>query len=576
MNTSSAASSPDLQAFVPKFVTALRGGYSFRLLRADGLASLVGGGALVPVILALTIEAGFSPDRGMISAGAALCVVALLGGSSFQIGAPTALLMVASSPVLTAYGESGLALATLMAGVLLIFAAITRWDTWLRYVPASLLTGVEVGVVVVIAWHQLASVGFNVPSRFDSPQDIAPAMVGHFPEVHAAPLGILFGTLLLLAAMRRVAPRWPVAVLAIAGASLAASLLHLPVETIGDRAARHIEDVNVYWADLTRSGLNGLIPTVFTLAFLIGVQSLRSARTADTHSGRWHRARGELLAQGIANVVVGTIGGLPVGGDPARTLENVKAGAQTPVSGILTGLLVLAAAILVRPCANDVPVASLSAILLMIAWDLGRWSRIRAQLGASRMDHALAAMVALLVVFVGVGAGVAAGVVLAALLVAHRQRRERVRVHASGDAAEIHMQSTPDARSNGPAAPPPTGVEVFEVRGSLVFENAHRLGCIAPYLERRLRALILDVQRVSCVDATGTEALEDLLHRCHRQRTMLVLAHLAPSVRTHLSECGLVGGNRLVVAHHVPHALRIVEALTGDAPFFANVSDEKK
>ena len=566
MYTSNAAPSHRLQAFVPKLMTVLHDGYSRPLLRADARAAVMGSATVIPVILALTVQAGVPAQRGLIGAGVALGIAALLGGSSFQISAATVLLCVIASPVIAAYGQVGLALMTAVASAVLIIAAVARWHLWVRYVPAPLMIGLEVGASVLIAYRQLGSaLGFRDHLLFSSIEDVVRGIEHHIADVQPASVGVVVGSLCFLIVLRRLAPRWPATLLVLVGASIVTTMWALPVETIGSRLDETVERSFVSGSDFMRGEPDQLISSAFTLAFVIGAQSLRGARVADTHSGLSHRAQGELFAQGMANVAIATLGGLPVSGDPARAVENVRAGAKSPFSAILTGVVVLAAALAVSFCASFVSIANLSAVVLALAWDAGRWSRLRRLLGSSPTDHVLAAVVALALITLGAGAAVVAGIILATVLVLHRRWRETgFRRITLGDATSPAL--TPRRLlSHGTSTPAFSDVEVFEVRGSLVFESAHQLTRMAPFLERGLRAVILDVQRVTCLDATGREAFEDLVHRCQRHRTILVLAHLAADVRTQLSDCGLLRENRLFVANHVTHAVRIVEAFTGDA-----------
>ncbi|MFN2376399.1 MAG: SulP family inorganic anion transporter, partial [Candidatus Binatia bacterium] len=408
--------------FLPKTVTVLSEGYRPADLRADALAGLTVAIIALPLAMALAIASGAPPERGLVTAIVAGFLISLLGGSRHQIGGPTGAFVVVVFNVIAVHGYDGLLLATLMAGALLVAAGLARLGTWIKYIPDPVVTGFTTGIAVIIFSSQVGELfGLSTGSL--------PAEVGGkwqaFWQARAtmnpwsvAIAGGVLGSILL---MRRLAPRAPAFLVSVAAASALVALFDLPVDTIGSRFGEI--RAAIPWPALppvSADRLRELMPSAFTIAFLAGVESLLSAVVADGMTGRRHRSNGELVAQGIANMASAVFGGLPATGAIARTATNIRSGARSPVAGMLHAVFLLAFLLTLAPLTVYIPLASLAAVLVVVAWNMAEFPRFRRLLGAPAGDRMVLVLTFALTVLVDLTVAIEVGVVMASMLFMHR------------------------------------------------------------------------------------------------------------------------------------------------------------
>ncbi len=324
-------------------------------------------------------------------------------------------------------------MATLMAGIMLIVAGLARLGTWIKYIPAPVVTGFTSGIAVIIFSSQITDLfGVRLASL---PADLIPKWHSYWTAwetitLQATAMGL--GILAFLILQRRYAPRWPGFLIAVVGASLIAATLQLPLETIGSRfgeipralPAPSLPDISLY-------RLVDQFPSAFTIAFLAGVESLLSAMIADGMTGRRHRSNCELVAQGIANVTSALFGGMPATGAIARTATNIRAGARPPISGMLHAAFLLLFMLVLAPLAGYVPLASLAAVLVMVAWNMSEAERFAELFAAPLGDHLVLVTTFGLTVLVDLTVAIQVGVVLASVLFMHRMS-EVVAVQRAG------------------------------------------------------------------------------------------------------------------------------------------------
>jgi len=535
----------DWRLFIPKSVTVIaQEGYSLAKLRADAVAGLTVAIVAVPLAMAIAIASGVSPAQGLITAVVAGFLISALGGARFQIGGPTGAFIVVIYGVVHQYGYDGLALATIMAGIILIVAGLLRAGTWIKYIPEPVVTGFTAGIAIIIFSSQVRDLlGLSMT---DVPADFIEKMAAFWAaraSVSAPAIGVALGALATIVAINRFAPRWPGMLIAVAGATFAVWALNLPVETIGSRfgagAAAALPEMRAPEVSIERLQL--LLPSALTIAFLAGVESLLSAMVADGMTGRRHRSNCEIVAQGVANVVTPFFGGISATGAIARTATNIRAGAQTPVAGMFHAAFVLAFMLALGSLIALIPLASLAAVLTVVAWNMSERERFRQLLLGPNGDRLVLIATFLLTVLVDLTVAIGVGVVLGAIVFMHRMA-EATAIDRGVALVEADQDdfSRPNREAYQARAELPSGVEVFELHGPLFFGAASRLNDALDAAFPPPRAFVLRFRDVPMADASGAAALERFLKRCAGHGVAVVFSELRPGVRATLGQLGLL------------------------------------
>lgn len=527
--------------FVPKLVTVLRHGYGAGDLRQDLLAGLTVAIVALPLSMALAIASGASPATGLHTAIIAGFLISALGGSRVQIGGPTAAFIPVVFNVIDKFGMDGLVIATLMAGAMLIIGGLLRLGTLMKFMPQPVITGFTAGIAVSIFTSQIKDLlGLDIdklPAEFMARWQAYFAHIGSFS---AAAAGLAFATLALLLLIRRFRPRWPVFLIGVSVASLAALLMQLPVETIGSRfGGIPLALPSPHLPSFELARMHELLPAAFTIAFLAGVESLLSAVVADGMIGGRHRSNGELVAQGVANTASALFGGLPATGAIVRTATNVRAGGRTPVAGMAHALFILLFVLVAAPLANYVPLPAMAALLVLVAWNMSEIERIRQLMRAPHGDRAVLVVTFLLTVMFDLTVAVEVGIVLAAFLFMHRMS-EVVALESHVDLVEEDREESASDLDANQRASLPEGVEAYRVSGPLFFAVANRIEDVLRAFGRPPRVFILRMRLVPLVDASGVTAIENLIARCRRDGTRLILSGLQSQPREILGQMGIV------------------------------------
>jgi SulP family sulfate permease len=500
-------------AFTPKLITAMREGYDLARLRADAVAGITVAIVALPLAMALGIASGASPREGLVTAIVAGFLISALGGSRVQIGGPTGAFVVIVAGVIAAHGMSGLIVATLMAGAILIAAGYAGVGRLMRFVPMPVVTGFTAGIAVIIASSQVADfLGLRtgpVPAEFVEKWI---TYLRALPTTNGATFAVGAGTLALILLLRRFASRAPFYLLAILAGTLATALLHLPVETVGDRFPAMPTGLPQPRMPQISLGLaREVLPSAFTIAFLAGIEALLSAVVADGMTGYRHRSGQELVGMGVANIASAAFGGLPATGAIARTATNVRAGGQTPVAGMCHALFLLLFMLLAGGLIAFVPLATLAAVLLMVAWGMSEADRFRALLRTDPGERALLLLTFALTILVDLTVAIGVGVTLAALLFMRRMSEHAGLVPVDPDEA-------PEQRERLPA-----GVEVLRFTGPIFFGVASEMIEALRRVGQRPRAVVLRMEQVPYIDATGANALATFVRQATRGGTAVWL-----------------------------------------------------
>ncbi|HET9133448.1 MAG TPA: sulfate permease [Gemmatimonadales bacterium] len=534
---------------VPKLVTTLRG-YTRAAFIGDLTAGVIVGIVALPLAIAFAIASGVPPERGLWTAIVAGGLISLLGGSRVQIGGPTGAFVVIVAGIVAQHGLDGLALATLMAGVMLIAFGLARFGTAITYIPYPVVVGFTSGIAVLIASTQVKDLlGLEIASL---PAEFVPkwqALVAALPTASTPAIAIGVGTVLLLAVWPRVSRRIPGPFVALIAGSVAVALLDLPVETIGSRFGAIPSGIPALsFPSVTIDRLRELLLPAATIAMLGAIESLLSAVVADGMIGGRHRSNMELVAQGVANLASPLVGGIPATGAIARTATNVKNGATTPVAGIVHALTLLLITLFAAPLAARVPMATLAGILCVVAYHMSEWRSVRTLLRAPRSDVLVLVVTFALTVLVDLTAAIGAGMVLAAFLFMKRM----------AEVAHIARLGDDEEDEGGEAGPAlPSGVQVYEINGPFFFGAAAAFRHTLDQVSARPSRLVLRMRHVPVIDATGLHALANILRTAKAEGTVVVLAEVQEQPRAAIARAGL----------GVPMAATVEEAITnGSAP----------
>ena len=419
-----AAPAPSL---VPKLHTALTEGYRLSALKADAVVGLTVAVVALPLSMALAIASGVAPQQGLVTAVVAGFLISALGGSRVQIGGPTGAFVVIVAGVVARHGYAGLVAATLMAGVILVAAGLARVGRLIHRVPEPVIAGFTAGIAVVIASSQFGDfLGLHAAK---SSADFLPKMASLWTArgtLDPWTVALALSSLAAILAIRRLWPKAPAFLIVVVAASVASLVLKLPVATIGSRFGAIPAGLPApRWPSLTLSDALDLLPSACSIAFLAGVESLLSAVVADSMTGRRHRSDAELVAQGAANIGSALFGGMPATGAIARTATNIRAGALTPVAGMLHAAFLLVFMLVLAPVMGLAPLASLAAVLLVVAWNMSEAHKLPQVLKGPAAPALVLFVTLALTVFVNLMLAIAAGVLLSVAL-GWRRRREAI------------------------------------------------------------------------------------------------------------------------------------------------------
>jgi len=371
----------------PKLATILAEGYGAGQFRADALAGLTVAIVALPLSMAIAVASGVSPERGLYTSIIGGFLVSALGGSRFQIGGPAGAFIVLVAATVAQFGVQGLLVTVLMSGLLLLLLGVLRLGSLIRHIPHAVTVGFTCGIAVTILASQLKDLGgLTIQGAEPGPFFPKLAVLLHaVPTLNPAAASVGLAAAALIFLLRWLRPNWPGMLIAVVSAAVTAALLHLPVETIGSRFGGLPHGVPLpRWPQITPHLLWQLLPSAFSFTLLGGVESLLSAKVADSMTGRKHRSNMELVAQGIANMASALFGGISVTGTIARTATNIRAGARSPVAGMLHSLFLLLFILVAAQLASFVPLAALAGVLVVVCWNMAEKKEFWRLLGYSR------------------------------------------------------------------------------------------------------------------------------------------------------------------------------------------------
>jgi sulfate permease, SulP family len=506
------------QQWLPRSIDCLRG-YTARQFTQDLIAGFTVGLVALPLAMAFAIASGVPPQAGLYTAVVAGFLISALGGSRTQIGGPTGAFVVIVAGIVVKFGLGGLALVGIMAGILLLMMGITGLGTAVKYIPRPVTIGFTNGIALLIASTQIKDfLGERtppVPSEFLARIGMLLHDVG---TTRWQTIAVAATSLAIILLWPRLTKRVPGSIVALLLSTVVVAGFHLPIETIGSKFGG-IPQGFPHFAlpSFQAAHILPLLPSAFTVALLAAVESLLSAVVADGMSGDRHNSNVELVAQGVANIVSPLFGGIPATGAIARTATNIRSGALTPVAGMIHALTLLAILLVAAPLARFVPLATLAAVLFVVAYNMGEWREIGTIVRLSKTDIAVWITTFALTVFADLTVAVGVGMALAALLYIYRIA-ETTTVEAVTpeylEDGQAHILQDKDI---------PSHVTILRIHGPFLFGATEKLADATKDLARLGDVVILRVRNMTALDATGIHALEQFSERLHKTGKTLLL-----------------------------------------------------
>lgn len=504
--------------FHPRIFDTFKG-YNRALLIKDVLAGITVGIVALPLAMAFAIASGLKPETGIFTAIVAGGLISLLGGSRVQIGGPAGAFIVIVYGIVEHYGVANLLVATAMSGVFLLLMGIFRLGTLVRFIPVAVIIGFTNGIAVLIGLSQIKDFfGLSIDKMPAEFFQAIQALYQAADTVNPTALAIACGSLAIIIVWKLVQKHlgWfshlPGTVVAMVAATIITSLLNLPIDTIGTRfggipsSLPHFE-----WLPISWSTAQFMIAPALTLALLGAIESLLCARIADGLIHDRHESNQELMAQGIANIVSPFFGGMPATGTIARTVTNIESGGTTPLAGIVHSLTLLLVILFAAPLAKNIPLASLAAILMYVAWNMGEWKKF-VDLKQFRLPYRLTILsVFILTVVLDLTVAVQVGLLSAFITFIYR-------ISSLSRCEPADPNLFPELNQHRGQ------IDAYRIYGAIFFGAVKLLEKIEENLPSR--TLILDLKNVIYIDTSGMETLAELTHLCKIRNITLIICGL--------------------------------------------------
>jgi SulP family sulfate permease len=538
--------------FHPKMFECLRH-YSPERLRSDIIAGIVVGIVALPLAIAFGIASGVSPTIGLITAIIGGFMVSMFGGNTVQIGGPTGAFIVIVYNIIAQFGLHGLAVATLMAGVILVLMGVFRLGTVIKFIPYPIVVGFTAGIALTIFSTQINDffgLGLSgVPSEFIPKWGV---YISNFDKIDLSTLAVGLVSLLIIVLTPKISKKLPGALIAIILVTVGVYFFDsafdwFHVETIGDRFGTMETDIPApHGFELNMATINRLLPSAFTIAVLGAIESLLSATVADGVTGSKTNSNTELIGQGIANITVPFFGGIPVTGAIARTMTNITNGGRTPIAGVIHALVLLLIYLFLMPLINYIPMSCLAAVLVVVAYNMSGWRTIVGIFHAPKSDIWVLMVTFLLTVIFDLTIAIELGLLLAVVLFMRRvMENTEIKVYSE----QLDVAEGTDMAQHQ-VLEVEKGVSVYEIDGPFFFGIATKfdeimrstLGNDTPLVR------IIRMRKVSFIDATALHNLEILITSSQSEGIHIVLSGVKPNVHESLVRAGI---DKLIGEDHI-------------------------
>lgn len=527
--------------FHPKSLTCLRG-YNKTTFMSDLMAGVIVGIVALPLAIAFAIASGVSPEKGIITAVIAGFIVSALGGSKVQIGGPTGAFIVIVYSVIQQYGISGLTVATIIAGVLLVLLGVFKLGTVIKFIPYPVVVGFTSGIAVTIFTTQMTDVfglsfgGETVPGDF-----IGKWMLyfKHFNTVNWWNFIVSVTSVIIIAVTPKISKKIPGSLVAIILVTIGVWCLKSffgidSIDTIGDRFSINSQLPKAEMPALDWEAIKNLFPVAVTIAALGAIESLLSATVADGMISDHHNSNTELIALGVANMVTPIFGGIPATGAIARTMTNINNGGRTPVAGMIHAVVLLLILLFLMPLARFIPMACLAGVLVVVSYNMSGWRSFTALLKNPKSDVIVLLITFFLTVIFDLTVAIAVGLLLACLLFIKRIMETteitaiKEEIHVEDEAGIMHDESITI----------PAGVEVYEINGPYFFGVATQFEELMSDFRDKSKVRVIRMRKVPFIDSTGIHNLSNFCEMSFKNKIVVVLSGVNPQVHSALHKAG--------------------------------------
>lgn len=527
--------------FHPKSLTCLKG-YNKTTFMSDLMAGVIVGIVALPLAIAFAIASGVSPEKGIITAVIAGFIVSALGGSKVQIGGPTGAFIVIVYGVIQQYGISGLTVATIIAGVLLVLLGVFKLGTVIKFIPYPVVVGFTSGIAVTIFTTQMTDVfglsfgGETVPGDF-----IGKWMLyfKHFNTVNWWNFIVSVTSIIIIAVTPKISKKIPGSLVAIILVTIDVWCLKSffgidSIDTIGDRFSINSQLPKAEMPALDWEAIKNLFPVAVTIAALGAIESLLSATVADGMISDHHNSNTELIALGVANMVTPIFGGIPATGAIARTMTNINNGGRTPVAGMIHAVVLLLILLFLMPLARFIPMACLAGVLVVVSYNMSGWRSFTALLKNPKSDVIVLLITFFLTVIFDLTVAIAVGLLLACLLFIKRIMETteitaiKEEIHVEDEAGIMHDESITI----------PAGVEVYEINGPYFFGVATQFEELMSDFRDKSKVRVIRMRKVPFIDSTGIHNLSNFCEMSFKNKIVVVLSGVNPQVHSALQKAG--------------------------------------
>lgn len=526
--------------FQPALLSALKD-YSKQKFLTDLMAGVIVGIVALPLAIAFGIASGVSPEKGLITAIIGGFIVSLLGGSQVQIGGPTGAFIVIVYGIIQNFGMEGLAVATVIAGIILLIMGALKLGTVIKFIPYPIVVGFTSGIALTIFTTQMKDLfGLTidkVPADFISKWI---AYGGAWDTWNPAAFLIGIASIGIIVVTPRFSKKIPGSLVAIILMTIVVYILrnHLgitTIETIGDRFSIQASLPRPTILSFNMETIDLLLPSAFTIAMLGAIESLLSATVADGVTGDRHNSNTELIAQGAANVLVPLFGGIPVTGAIARTMTNINNGGRTPVAGIIHAGVLLLILLFLGPLTKHITMACLAGVLIIVSYNMSEWRTFRSLMKNPKSDISVLLVTFFLTVIFDLTIAIEIGLLIAMVLF---MRRVAETTHVSVATQKIDLSTESEITQEKEVLSVPKGVEVYEIDGPFFFGIANKFDGIMKTMGDKPKVRIIRMRKVPFMDSTGLHNLESLLRLSQAEGIYMILSGVNEPVRRLLVKSG--------------------------------------
>lgn len=526
--------------FRPKLFTTLKS-YSKEAFFKDLMAGIIVGIVALPLAIAFGIASGVSPEKGIITAIIGGFIVSFLGGTNVQIGGPTGAFIVIVYGIIQEFGVEGLAIATAMAGLLLVGIGLLKLGTVIKFIPYPIVVGFTSGIALTIFTTQIKDLfGLTIDSV---PGDFVSKWVvyaQHFNTISWMSLLVGVLSIVIIVFTPKISKKVPGSLVAIIFMTVLVYILRnycgvTGIETIGDRFTINASLPKPEGLSFDMSTINRLLPAAFTIAMLGAIESLLSATVADGVTGDQHNSNTELIAQGVANIVVPIFGGIPVTGAIARTMTNINNGGKTPIAGVIHAVVLLLILLFLGDLTKHIPMACLAGVLVVVSYNMSEWRTFKSLMKNPKSDVIVLLTTFFLTVIFDLTIAIEVGLLLAMLLF---MRRVVNATHISVATETIDLSSEGETKHDDEILDIPEGVEVYEIDGPFFFGIANKFDELMKQTAKKPNIRVIRMRRVPFIDSTGLHNLESLYRLSQDQGIKVILSGVTPKVRGTLVKNG--------------------------------------